>query len=392
MREYPVFVSDRPYKTYKGGKVKPDKRGGGVAVPEAPPERRGAIELPPPGAPPPIEPPRFRWWNKGDAPGWRPTRREPRSFRFWTITILVIVLVLLLGWLTLGMLAVRSSVSQANDRLDPRARAALSPSGPLLTDPTTILLMGVDNQANSDTLQVLRFDPNRQLQSTLAIPRDLRVNVPGYGDQKINAAYATGGSALAIKTVADYTGLPIDHVMIIDFSGLEKVVDAVGGITIDNPGNMRSIFEGKLYKFPKGRITLDGADALAYARIRKNILNPSDSDISRGQHQQLVIQALRSKIASPGGLLRLRTVATALGGAFATDLTLWQMLQLGYLDARTSTRLRCNLGGTPAPLDGQDVLIPDGAGNRRVLGEFLGNAAVKPAASRSMFAAQCRTT
>jgi hypothetical protein len=128
MREYPVSVSDRPYKTYKGGKVKPDKRGGSVAVPEAPPERRGAIELPPPGAPPPIEPPRFRWWKKGDGPGWRPTRREPRSFKFWTITILVIVLVLLLGWLTLGMLAVRSAVSQSNDRLDPRARAALSPS------------------------------------------------------------------------------------------------------------------------------------------------------------------------------------------------------------------------------------------------------------------------
>jgi LCP family protein required for cell wall assembly len=386
-----VLVSDRPYTTYKGGKVKPGKRGAGIAVPEAPPERRGAIELPPPGAPPPIEPPRFRWWKKGDGPGWRPTRREPRSLRFWVVAVLVVVLVLLLGWLTLGLLAVRSSVSQANDRLDPRARAALSPSGSILTDPTTILLMGVDNHANSDTLQIMRFDPNRQLEATLAIPRDLRVNVPGYGDEKINAAYATGGPALAIKTVADYTGLPIDHVMIIDFSGLEKVVDAVGGITIDNPENMRSIFDGKLYKFPKGRITLNGADALAYARIRKNILNPSDSDVSRGQHQQMVIQALRAKIASPGGLFRLRTVATSLGGAFATDLTLWQMLQLGYLDARSSTKLRCNLGGTPAPLDGQDVLIPDGAGNRRVLGEFLGAAAVQPAASRSMFAAQCHT-
>ena len=387
-----MLVSDRPYKTYQGGKVKPDKRGAGVAVPEAPPERRGAIELPPPGAPPPIEPPRFRWWKKGDGPGWRPTRREPRSLRFWIIAIVVVVLVLLLGWLTLGMLAVRSSVSQANDRLDPRARAALSPSGPMLTDPTTILLMGVDEQANSDTLQVMRFDPNRQLHSTLSIPRDLRVNVPGYGDQKINAAYATGGPALAIKTVSDYTGLPIDHVMIIDFDGLEQVVDAVGGITVDNPGNIRSVFGGELYTFPKGRITLNGADALAYARVRKNILNASDSDVSRGGRQQQVIQALRTKLASPSGLLRLRTVATALGGAFSTDLTLWQLTQLGYLDARAATRLRCNLGGTPAPLDGQDVLIPDGAGNRRVLGEFLGNAAVQPAASRSMFAAQCRVS
>jgi LCP family protein required for cell wall assembly len=303
----------------------------------------------------------------------------------------VIVLVLVLGWLTLGLLAVRSSVSQANERLDPRARAVLAPSGALLTDPTTLLLIGVDDQANSDTLQLLRFDPNRQLQATLAIPRDLRVNVPGYGDEKINAAYAAGGSALAIRTVAEYTGLPVEHVMVIDFDGLEQVVDAVGGIEVDNPGNIRSVFGAELYTFPKGPLKLNGEEALAYARVRKNILNPSDSDVSRGQRQQAVISALRAKAASPSGLLRLRNVATSLGGAFATDLTLWQFLQLGYLDARASTKLRCNLGGTPAPLDGQDVLIPDGAGNRRVLGEFLGNAAVQPAASRSVFAAQCRT-
>jgi hypothetical protein len=352
-----VVVSDRPYTTYKGGKVRPDgKAGANAAVPAAPPERRGAIELPPPGAPPPIEPPRLRWWRRDDDAGWRPTRREPRPLRFWITTILVIVLVLVLGWLTLGLLAVRSSVSQANERLDPRARAVLAPSGALLTDPTTLLLIGVDDQANSDTLQLLRFDPNRQLQATLAIPRDLRVNVPGYGDEKINAAYAAGGSALAIRTVAEYTGLPVEH-----------------------------------YTFPKGPLKLNGEEALAYARVRKNILNPSDSDVSRGQRQQAVISALRAKAASPSGLLRLRNVATSLGGAFATDLTLWQFLQLGYLDARASTKLRCNLGGTPAPLDGQDVLIPDGAGNRRVLGEFLGNAAVQPAASRSVFAAQCRT-
>ena len=384
-----MFVADRPYRVYKGGKAPAD--GGSVAVPPAPPERRGAIELPPPGAPPPIEPPRFRWWRKDDGRGWRPTRREPRSVRFWIVLGAVVVLALVLGWLALGLLAVRSSVSQANERLDPRAAAALSPSGMLLTEPSTILILGVDESANSDTIQVMRFDPERQLLATLAIPRDLRVPVPGYGDQKINAAYAAGGAALAITTVSDYTGLPIDHVMIVDFSGLSQIVDALGGVTVDNPGNVRSIFGGELYTFPKGRIELNGADALAYARIRKNILNPSDSDISRGQRQQQVIQAIRAKLASPGGLLRLRNVATSLKGAFATDLTLGQMLELGYLDARASTRLRCNLGGSPAPIGGQDVLIPDGAGNRRVLGEYLGRSAVQPPASRSMFAAQCRT-
>jgi len=91
-------------------------------------------------------------------------------------------------------------------------------------------------------------------------------------------------------------------------------------------------------------------------------------------------------------VLRLRSVAGSMNGAFATDLMFGQLLQLGYVDQRASRRLRCNLGGTPVPMDGQDMLIPDGSGNRRVLGEFLGNQAVQPAASRSMFAAQCRTT
>ena len=383
-------MSDRPYKKYQGGKAVPKEEFGGAgAASVAAPERRGAIELPAAGTPPPIVPPRFRLRS---GPGWRPRNRQPRSLKFWVIAITVIVVVLFLAWLTLGLLAVRTSISQANERLDPRARAALSPSASILSNPTAILVMGVDDQANSDTLQVIRFDPEQQLVATLATPRDLRVAVPGYGDTKINAAYAGGGAALAIQAVAAYTGLQLDHVVVIDFNGLVGLVDAVGGVTVDNPHNIRSIFDATLVKFPAGTITLNGTEALAYSRVRKNILDPSDSDVSRGQRQQAVIQALRAKLLSPSGVLRLRSVAGSMNGAFATDLTFGQLLQLGYVDQRASRRLRCNLGGTPAPMDGQDMLIPDGSGNRRVLGEFLGEQAVQPASSRSIFAAQCRTT
>ncbi|MSO48128.1 MAG: LytR family transcriptional regulator [Thermoleophilia bacterium] len=380
-------MSDRPYKKYQGGKVEPNQEfGASNAAPAVAPERRGAIELPAAGTPPPIVPPRFRLRS---GPGWRPRRRQPRSLKFWVIAIAAIVLFLLFVWLALSLLAMRSSILQANDRLDPRARTALSPAGSILSDPTAILVIGVDERANSDTLQVIRFDPQQQLVATLAIPRDLRVAVPGYGDTKINAAYARGGAALALQTVAAYTGLQIDHVVVLDFNGLIGLVDALGGITINNPHSIRSIFEATLVKFPAGRITLNGTEALAYSRVRKNILDPSDSDVSRGQRQQAIIQALRSKVLSPGGILRLRAVAGSINGAFATDLTFAQLFELVYVDQRASRRLRCNLGGTPAPLDGQDMLIPDGSGNRRVLGEFLGNQAVQPAASRSMFAAQC---
>ena len=376
-------MTDRPYKRYRGGaeEVKPD-----LSVIIATPERRGAIELPAPGAPPPIVPPRLR--KRG---GWKPRARRPRSLRFWTIAAVIVAVVLVIGWLALGLLAARSSIMQANDRLDPRARSMLAPhAGPILNDPTAVLVIGVDNQGNSDTLQVLRFDPAQKLIATLAIPRDLRVSVPGYGESKINAAYAAGGSPLAIQTIAEYTGLVIDHVVVIDFTGAIGLVDAVGGITIDNPTALRSVFEAKLIKFPAGQIKLNGEEALAYSRVRKNLLDASDSDVSRGQRQQIVIQAIRSRLVSPGGILRLRTVAGSLGGAIATDLTLGQILELGWVDQRSARRLRCNLGGTPAPLDEQDMLLPDGAGNHRVLAEFLGEQAIQPPASRSMFAAACR--
>jgi len=382
-------MADQPYRTYKGGRApaEPDPLLGGTV---ASPERRGAIELPAADAPPPIRRPRLGRW-RGAGSGWTPRRRRPRGLRFWLLGGLITALILVLLWLLLGLLAVRSSVSQANERLDPRVPAALAaPDGSILAVPTSVMVIGVDGQANSDTLQVLRFDPQSSLVSTLAIPRDLRVPVPGYGEDKINAAYAAGGAPLALRTVQNYTGLEIDHVVVLDFDGLVGLVDAVGGITLDNPKPIRSIFEGKLHKFPAGEITLDGEEALAYSRVRKNALNPSDSDVSRGQRQQSVIKALRTRLASPGGILRLRTVGGALGGTVATDLTLSEIAQLGWVDQRASRRLRCNLGGSPAPLGGQDVLIPDGAGNRRVLGEFLGEQAVQPPASRSMFAAQCR--
>ena len=147
-------MSDRPYKKYQGGKAVPEEDRGAPgaapgAAPVTAPERRGAIEMPAAGIPPPIVPPRFRLRS---GPGWRPRRRPPRSLKFWVITIAGIVLVLLMIWLALGLLAVRSSISQANDRLDPRARTALSPAGSILSEPTAILVLGVDDQANSASI------------------------------------------------------------------------------------------------------------------------------------------------------------------------------------------------------------------------------------------------
>lgn len=374
-------MADRPYRTYKAGR-------GGAAAPPDPdtpllePQRRGAIELPAPGG---------GSGGSRDPRTWIPRARPPRGLRSWLLAILGVITLLLVIWIGLGLLALRSALAEANERLDPRAEALLVPNqGSALSEPTTILVIGVDAFANSDSLQLIRLDPPDRLVATLAIPRDLRVRVPGYGDQKINSAYANGGAALTLRAVSDYTGLPIDHVVVVEFDAVKQVVDALGGIEVDNPNNVRSIFEATQHEFLAGPIRLDGEQALAYSRIRRNILDTSDSDITRGQRQQQVIQAIRGKLLSPSGTLRFRQVAEATRGTLATDITLGELVPLAWVDRRSARRLRCNLGGTPAPLDGQDVLLPDGAGNRRVLGEFLGNQAVRSAPTRSGFAAVCR--
>ena len=161
------------------------------------------------------------------------------------LTLLVLV-VLLVAWSAAGFMAVRGGVSAANGRLPAGTAAALTPqSGLILSSPTNILLLGTDHSDNgqtgrssdqhSDSMMLLRTDPGRHRLVYLSIPRDLRATIPGNGDQKINAAMQIGGPPLAVKTVEAFTGLPINHVVIVDFGSFQKLIDAVGGIDVNVP-------------------------------------------------------------------------------------------------------------------------------------------------------------
>jgi cell envelope-related function transcriptional attenuator common domain len=120
----------------------------------------------------------------------------------------------------------------------------------ILSTPTNILLLGTDhaNQPGhegqrSDSIMLIRTDPSRHRVAYLSIPRDLRVPIEGVGDTKINAAMQSGGAPLAIKTIRAYTGLPINHVITVDFSQFRDVIDALGGITVDVPERIVSKFD-----------------------------------------------------------------------------------------------------------------------------------------------------
>jgi LCP family protein required for cell wall assembly len=338
-----MAAGEKPYRVYRGGRPK-------GKVPLA--RREEAT----------------RYRSTGD--GARPVRSVTRPRRRWgwgrRIAVGIIVVVLLFAvWGVAGWLSLRSGVRDANARLPAGTSAALAKqNGLLVSNATDILLLGTDHSSlasragdrHSDSIVLLRTDPSRHRLTFLSIPRDLRVPIPGYGEDKINAAFQIGGPALAIRTVQSFTGLPVNHVVIVDFGQFVKLIDAVGGVDIDVPAPILSdkfdcpysasrcaTWPG--WRFAKGRQHMDAHRALIYSRIRVNQLNPGESDLTRGERQQQVLQALTSKLVGFGTFLKLPFDGGGLVRPITTDLSTWQLSQLAWVKFRAGHTLHCRLGG-----------------------------------------------
>jgi LCP family protein required for cell wall assembly len=324
--------------------------------------------------------------------GW-----SPRRIAFWTVLAVIVVLIV---WTVAGYFSVRSGVSDANARLQrvaPGIGSVLKPGGGLLmNNAANTLLIGTDHSENgqagrstdehSDSLMVLHTDPKSHRLVFLSLPRDLRATIPGYGSAKINAAMQLGGPKLAIRTVEDFTGLPVNHVVIVDFGSFVQLIDAVGGIDVNVPENILSnrfdcpystatrCRQWQGWRFHKGTTHMSGHMALIYSRIRENRLNPADSDISRGVRQQQVMQATLSKLASVGTFFRLPFDGGNLMKPLSTDLTTNEFIQLAWIKFRAGTNLHCRLGGR----DLGDGYLQPSENNIQVIQEVLGNSAPQP--------------
>jgi polyisoprenyl-teichoic acid--peptidoglycan teichoic acid transferase len=385
-----MAAGDKPYRVYRGGRTK--GRVPTLPGPERPRRRDGRI---PGRAPVP-------------APPSAPRRRLGRGRRIGLV--LLGLALLLLVWGVLSFLAFRSGAKDANARLEPEAKAALSQSdGLLLTTASTTLLLGTDFAPNvadrqgarrSDSIVLMRTDPSRGRIALLSIPRDLQVPIPGHGESKINAASQLGGTALAIQTVKAFTGLPVDHVAVVDFPRFEELIDTLGGVTIDVPEPIQSkpfdcpysaerCAEWEGWRFAKGKQEMDGRRALIYSRVRVNSLNPGDSDVTRGARQQDVLSAIARKALSPTTAIRYPLIGDDMLRPLATDLSTWQLTQLGWVVWRAddSRTLRCRLGGEDV---GGSVLVPD-EDNRNVIAMFVGASAPQPPRPGSLFAPGCIT-
>jgi LCP family protein required for cell wall assembly len=222
----------------------------------------------------------------------------------------------------------------------------LAPTRPGAPEPVTVLLLGTDRRPGenvtprSDAVLLARIDPARKRVALLSLPRDLWVAIPGHGNNRLNAAYLWGerdgppggGLALARATVSDTLGLPIDYGVVVDFRGFAGIIDALGGVNVDVPRPLvdrefpTADYRVTTVRFAAGRQRMDGARALAYARIRH-----PDSDFERGLRQQAVLVAIAERLRERGDLatwFAARRVSAALVGYVQTDMPVERMLEL----------------------------------------------------------------
>jgi LCP family protein required for cell wall assembly len=252
------------------------------------------------------------------------------------------------------------AVDKANKRVDAKTRAQLSPGdGWIWRSGTTLLLLGVDSKAGeparSDTILLMRFNPKTRMVNQLSIPRDTRVEIPGYGTDKINTAMFYGGSALAVETIQDFTGIPINHVMVVNFQGFPRLVNAVGGVDMMVPKTISTTAgsNARTVVYKKGMHHFDGKNAMLYVRIRY-----ADDDFHRASRQQAFVQALQKKLARPSNITKLPEIGKRFMSGVATDLTTNQILQLGYLKWRAKGGKKMVMVGTPGWDGGVAYVFP----------------------------------
>ncbi|SFB20647.1 transcriptional attenuator, LytR family [Amycolatopsis marina] len=162
------------------------------------------------------------------------------------------------------------------------------------------LVTGNTGGQRTDTIMLAHVPDNDTAPTLLSLPRDSRVEIPGHGTNKINAAFSFGGAPLLAQTIEQATGLRIDHYAEIGFGGFANVVDAIGGVEMDIPNEMRDTKTGVV--IPAGVQELDGAQALGFVRMRYSEATPR-SDLDRVANQRKFIGAMVGEMASPGTLL-----------------------------------------------------------------------------------------
>ena len=222
----------------------------------------------------------------------------------WTggsLFALVLVVVAVVGWWAHNLVNDIGNITPGVNA----AKGSLDPQLPISNAPAIALVIGSDFRAGdvaggsrSDTLMLVRIDPRTKYISLLSLPRDLHVTIPGYGVDKINAAYSDGGYKLALKTVEDATGVKPNYLVTVDFKGFRDLVDKFHGVYVPVDQryyhvNVAGQDQYSQVDIPPGYQLLNGTNALAFARYRH-----TDSDFYRNARQQVFLHAFSQRASS----------------------------------------------------------------------------------------------
>lgn len=200
-------------------------------------------------------------------------------------------------------------------------------------EPYNLLILGYDKrpkdtQYRADTMILARVDPKTKQVWMLSLPRDLRVDIPGYGHNKLNSAFVHGQEKLAVKTVEKLTGEKVNHFVGVNFTGFKKVVDAMGGVWVDVPTDINDIKADRSKGHRAARIDagyqlLDGEHALTFVRTR----DFPDADFSRMKNQQAFFRAVADQIATKTSVAKLPRIVSAMAPYMSTDMGLVDMIK-----------------------------------------------------------------
>ena len=196
-----------------------------------------------------------------------------------------------------------------------------------------ILVMGVDDRpreddpGRSDTLLVMTIDTESREASIISIPRDTRVRVKGLGWDKINHAYLIGKEALTRQTTESFLGIPMDYYVKVNLDSFGRIVDAIGGVTVDVEKRMQyeDSWDHYVIDLQPGVQRLDGRTALQYVRYRDE-----DGDIGRVARQQKFIKAVLAEASSPAIILKAPSIIREIFASLDTDMPVGLMLGVAW--------------------------------------------------------------
>jgi LCP family protein required for cell wall assembly len=263
-----------------------------------------------------------------------------RDWRRWTRPrrIILGLLALVFAWVAVSLVLFLISSHFERTSLPGDVAGVLDPAGYPLTSANNILVLGSDRRqknskephaettgpGRSDTIMLIRTGGGHA--ARLSIPRDTIVEIPGHGLQKINAAHAFGGPEESIAVIKRWLGIPINHVVEVNFENFPQLIDSMGGVDYTG-GCVISRLDGGFsrggytLRLSPGTHHLDGRAALALARTRENLCATSQTDLQRQEHQQALFTSMKNRILSPSSFFRLPWIAWNAPPALISDMS-----------------------------------------------------------------------